>query len=280
MQFSGWNNYVIDSKALKLARDARRKDLIASGHSPAEATKMAREKGCDVSRLIEDTLRDKFASHPPTAPQPFVRLTTVGGWREGARVNLERALKLGDELGGHIVTGHVDGLGEVIALRHMFWSFSNAMAYNPQPWAGGALAYCNTSSMRTASTSADNPRACKGRARLASPPTRAACPVFSRSSATSTTTLACSPPCFNALSIRLRSTCSFSRCFSSSLTLPPLALTISATRWSMSVPVMISPLITTVALRWLGSFLAKNSGLVGRFSPPAELPGPASCATA
>jgi riboflavin synthase len=38
-------------------------------------------------------------------------------WVEGARVNLERALKLGDELGGHIVSGHVDGLAEVIG-RH------------------------------------------------------------------------------------------------------------------------------------------------------------------
>lgn len=36
--------------------------------------------------------------------------TTLGRWREGTRVNLERALKLGDELGGHIVSGHVDGL--------------------------------------------------------------------------------------------------------------------------------------------------------------------------
>ena len=38
-----------------------------------------------------------------------------GLWREGARLNLERALRLGDELGGHIVTGHVDGVGEVEA---------------------------------------------------------------------------------------------------------------------------------------------------------------------
>lgn len=38
-------------------------------------------------------------------------------WREGARLNLERPLRMGDELGGHIVTGHVDGVGEVIDLR-------------------------------------------------------------------------------------------------------------------------------------------------------------------
>jgi riboflavin synthase len=41
--------------------------------------------------------------------------TTIGAWREGARVNLERALRLGDRLGGHLVLGHVD---EVATVRH------------------------------------------------------------------------------------------------------------------------------------------------------------------
>ncbi|MDC7788540.1 riboflavin synthase [Rhodoplanes sp. TEM] len=44
-----------------------------------------------------------------------LRLTTVGRWTAGSRVNLERALKIGDELGGHLVTGHVDGLADLIA---------------------------------------------------------------------------------------------------------------------------------------------------------------------
>jgi riboflavin synthase len=39
--------------------------------------------------------------------------TAPGMWQEGRRLNLERALRVGDELGGHIVTGHVDGIGEV-----------------------------------------------------------------------------------------------------------------------------------------------------------------------
>jgi riboflavin synthase len=39
--------------------------------------------------------------------------TTVGAWTQGTRVNLERALKIGDELGGHIVTGHVDGVARI-----------------------------------------------------------------------------------------------------------------------------------------------------------------------
>ena len=43
--------------------------------------------------------------------------TTIGDWTARRRVNLERALKVGDELGGHIVSGHVDGLARVIATR-------------------------------------------------------------------------------------------------------------------------------------------------------------------
>ncbi len=42
--------------------------------------------------------------------------TTLGDWAEGTRVNLERAARLGDELGGHIVSGHVDGLGTVVSI--------------------------------------------------------------------------------------------------------------------------------------------------------------------
>lgn len=42
--------------------------------------------------------------------------TTLGHWTQGTRINLERALKIGDELGGHIVSGHVDGLGEILSI--------------------------------------------------------------------------------------------------------------------------------------------------------------------
>lgn len=43
--------------------------------------------------------------------------TVLGDWREGSRVNLEQSLKLGDELGGHFVFGHVDGVGEVVSVE-------------------------------------------------------------------------------------------------------------------------------------------------------------------
>lgn len=44
-----------------------------------------------------------------------MRLTTASSWREGTPVNLERALKVGDELGGHIVSGHVDGKARIVS---------------------------------------------------------------------------------------------------------------------------------------------------------------------
>jgi len=42
--------------------------------------------------------------------------TTLGSWTTGTRVNLERSLKVGEEIGGHIVSGHVDGVGEVVSV--------------------------------------------------------------------------------------------------------------------------------------------------------------------
>ena len=54
--------------------------------------------------------RDAFSVDAATET---LRLTTVGRWQKGTRVNLERSLKIGDELGGHLVSGHVDGLAEI-----------------------------------------------------------------------------------------------------------------------------------------------------------------------
>jgi len=49
-----------------------------------------------------------------SASSETLEKTTIGAWQEGTSVNLERALKLGDELGGHIVSGHVDGVGRLM----------------------------------------------------------------------------------------------------------------------------------------------------------------------
>jgi riboflavin synthase len=64
----------------------------------------------------EDSGRSWFAVD---AADETLRVTTVGRWRQGSNVNLERPLKFGDELGGHLVAGHVDGLATVYAREDM-----------------------------------------------------------------------------------------------------------------------------------------------------------------
>lgn len=46
-----------------------------------------------------------------------LNLTTIGNWRTGSRINLEKAMQANDRFGGHIVSGHVDGIGEVVSLE-------------------------------------------------------------------------------------------------------------------------------------------------------------------
>ena len=61
-----------------------------------------------------------------------LRRTAAGLWTEGRRLNLERALRLGDELGGHIVTGHVDGVGTVEAVAPIGDSLRIAVIAGPE----------------------------------------------------------------------------------------------------------------------------------------------------
>ncbi len=60
--------------------------------------------------------------------------TTLGDWRPGTRVNLERSLKLGDELGGHMVAGHVDGLATIVE-RHDEEDMARFVLEAPEPLA-------------------------------------------------------------------------------------------------------------------------------------------------
>lgn len=65
------------------------------------------EKGCDKEG-------DWFAVD---VSAESLDCTTLGNWTSGSRINLERALKAGDELGGHIVSGHVDGVARIVDIR-------------------------------------------------------------------------------------------------------------------------------------------------------------------
>ena len=64
-----------------------------------------------------------------------VAMTTVGSWKPGTRINLERALRMGDELGGHMVAGHVDGVAEVLSATpenaSVRWRFRVPVAIAP-----------------------------------------------------------------------------------------------------------------------------------------------------
>ena len=66
-----------------------------------------------VCLTVTETGDDWFAV---AASQETLDLTTISNWQIGTRINLERALAMGDELGGHIVSGHVDGLAELVSI--------------------------------------------------------------------------------------------------------------------------------------------------------------------
>jgi riboflavin synthase len=69
--------------------------------------------------VVNNGVEDDRTWFAVDAADETLRVTTVGRWRHGGRVNLERSLKLGDELGGHLVAGHVDGLASIVARKDM-----------------------------------------------------------------------------------------------------------------------------------------------------------------
>lgn len=93
-------------------RDGDVELLIAAGTLGLEGVAIGDSisvSGCclTVTRLTADS----FAAD---ASLETLQVTTLGGWRSGQRVNLEKALRAGDSLGGHYVTGHVDGIATVV----------------------------------------------------------------------------------------------------------------------------------------------------------------------
>lgn len=66
--------------------------------------------------LIDFEARDGGSAWRVQVSQESLDLTTACDWGVGTKLNLERALKMGDELGGHMVSGHIDGVGEIIAV--------------------------------------------------------------------------------------------------------------------------------------------------------------------
>ncbi|QIB35882.1 riboflavin synthase [Ancylobacter pratisalsi] len=93
-------------------RNDVRRLTIASVYDPSSIELGASIACAGVCLTVVSTGTDSFDVE--AAPETLA-VTTAGSWGEGHRVNLERALKIGDELGGHIVQGHVDGVATVVA---------------------------------------------------------------------------------------------------------------------------------------------------------------------
>ena len=103
----------------KVERIEKRGDthLVIATHYDIGAIDIGASIACSGVCL---TVADKGATAEPwfavTASAETLSKTTVGGWKVGDPVNLERPLRLGDELGGHIVVGHVDGVAEAVSV--------------------------------------------------------------------------------------------------------------------------------------------------------------------
>ncbi|WP_375463166.1 riboflavin synthase [uncultured Methylobacterium sp.] len=102
---------------LSVAGDARLRRLtIRAAYDPATlalGASIACSGPCLTAVSVEPTGGGCVFSVDAAAET--LALTTVGTWQAGTRINLERSLRIGDELGGHLVTGHVDGVAEVVS---------------------------------------------------------------------------------------------------------------------------------------------------------------------
>lgn len=84
-------------------------DTIAIGASIACS-------GCCLTAVETGRLQDGRGFFAIDASAETLARTTLGNWKVGTRINLERPLKMGDELGGHVVSGHVDDVGEIVSI--------------------------------------------------------------------------------------------------------------------------------------------------------------------
>jgi riboflavin synthase len=72
--------------------------------------------GCCLTAIEMGRVANGRGSFVVEASAETLSVTSLKNWKVGTRINLERALKMGDELGGHIVSGHVDGLGKILSI--------------------------------------------------------------------------------------------------------------------------------------------------------------------
>jgi riboflavin synthase len=96
--------------------DGLRRVVIACGYDPATID-IGASIACSGPCLtvVERGRKGNRAFFAVDVAAETLRVTTAGGWQRGSKLNLERSLRLGDELGGHLVSGHVDGIADLVA---------------------------------------------------------------------------------------------------------------------------------------------------------------------
>jgi riboflavin synthase len=113
--FTGIVTDVGEVVAVEARADGLRRLTIACGYDRASIA-IGASIACSGPCLtvVEIGTHAGRTSFAVDAAAETLAVTTAGGWAAGTRINLERALKIGDELGGHLVSGHVDGVAEVL----------------------------------------------------------------------------------------------------------------------------------------------------------------------
>lgn len=102
------------------AGDGLRRFVISCGYDRTSIALGASIACSGICLTVTETgLKNGRTWFAVDAAQETIALTNVRDWKQGSRLNLERALKIGDELGGHIVTGHVDGLARIMKREEM-----------------------------------------------------------------------------------------------------------------------------------------------------------------
>jgi riboflavin synthase len=118
--FTGLVTDVGEIRSVKPSANDLHRITIFCGYPRAELAQGASIACAGVCLTVVDTgEEDGRVWFAVDAANETLSVTTVGRWRHGSRINLERSLKMGDELGGHLVAGHVDGVARVVAREDM-----------------------------------------------------------------------------------------------------------------------------------------------------------------
>lgn len=112
--FTGLVSDIGEIVAVRERAEGLRRLAIACHYPRASISEGASIACAGVCLTVVETAEERGrASFAVDAATETLKMTTAGRWHTGKRINLERALKLGDELGGHLVAGHVDGIAAV-----------------------------------------------------------------------------------------------------------------------------------------------------------------------